>query len=485
LQLRPTNCERFALEPFRLDKTDFSVKGLKNGEHSMVKYVKEGVEDEPNHWFTCQLNKVDGWSDEVRTLERKGKTPRWFEKSGYFDGNCHFTSTKADDIRKHFLSRHTNLSSCYLDRCPITECKFSAVVSTIVRKHICPLISTRAENGFDQESLHPVFLKDLEHWTGADAGGKSFKQKISSAEKQERLEEVKLKISQYVNNVNLNSESKAVSVSTLNVNIVSSAVGSKVNSTFTQSVSICDPAIKHDIKLASTQSVSNQSEHSGMEYASDDDMYAPDSGPLAQASYPVFNVKEEPTVKLLATNSDYRNGLEHDQKDEVMMTLAIQLLEVKGLLRISGKLIKLKKDCELRGIEMNAFWDLWHSVNKRLTYLNVKSEKSSFGEDEETFFPIGELTGDSLAKIVSALNTFEKTISEFSPPVVNLDEVNKDDQIKELKELTHKKSEEFQANIVQLLMREEEIKKYEENLQIARKNLSKQKEKVEKERIKK
>ena len=99
LQLRPTNCERFALEPFRLDKTDFSVKGLKNGKHSMIKYVKEGVENEPKHWFTCQLNKVDGWSDKVRTLERKGKTPLWFEKSGYFNGDCHFTSTKADDIR--------------------------------------------------------------------------------------------------------------------------------------------------------------------------------------------------------------------------------------------------------------------------------------------------------------------------------------------------------------------------------------------------
>ena len=494
LQLRPTNCERFALEPFRLDKTDFSVKGLKNGKHSMIKYVKEGVENEPKHWFTCQLNKVDGWSDKVRTLERKGKTPLWFEKSGYFNGDCHFTSTKADDIRKHFLSRHTNLSSCYLDRCPITECKFSEVVSTVVRNHMdsCPLIFTWAENGFDPKSLHPVFLDDLEHWTGVDTGGKSFKQKISSVEKQERLEKVKLKISQYTNNVNSNSESKAVSVSTLNVNIASSAVGSEVNSTFTQSVSICDPAIEHDIKLASTQSVSNQSEHSGMEvrsveveYASDDELYAPDSGSSAQASYPVFNVKEEPTVKLLATNSDYRNGLDHGQKDEVMMTLAMQLLEVKGLLRISGKLIKLKRDCELRGVEMDAFWDLWHSVNKRLTYLNVKSEESSFDGDVETFFPIGELTGDNVVRIVSALNTFQKTISEFSPPVFTLDEVDKDDQIKELRELTHKKSEEFQANIVQLLMREKEIKKYKENLEIVKKKVSKEKEKVEKERIKK
>jgi hypothetical protein len=79
---------------------------------------------------------------------------------------------------------------------------------------ICPLISTWAENGFDHKSLDPIFLKNLGHWTGADSGGKSFKQNISPSEKEERLKDVKLKISQYVNNVNLNSESKAVLVST-------------------------------------------------------------------------------------------------------------------------------------------------------------------------------------------------------------------------------------------------------------------------------
>ena len=84
-----------------------------------VKFVREGVEGEPNRWFTCQLNVADGRSDEARTLERKGKTPQWSEESSYFDGDCHFSSTKADDVRKHFISRHTNLSSCYLDRCPI------------------------------------------------------------------------------------------------------------------------------------------------------------------------------------------------------------------------------------------------------------------------------------------------------------------------------------------------------------------------------
>jgi hypothetical protein len=269
------------------------------------------------------------------------------------------------------------------------------------------------------------------------------------------------------------------------VDIVSSSVGSKVNSTYTQGTSICDSAVKHDIKLASTQSVSNQSELSGLEYSSDDDMYAPDSRPSAQASYPVFNVKEEPTVKLLATNSDYRNGLENVQKDEVMKTLATQLLEVKGLLMISGKLVKLKRVCELRGIDLNAFWGLWRSVNERLTFLNVKSEESYSCGDEETYFPVGELSGDSLAKIILALNTFEDTILLYSVPLVTVDEVDKNDQIKELKELTAKKTEEFEANLGQLLMKDDQITKYEENLQTARRDLRKQKERVKEERNKK
>ena len=131
-----------------------------------------------------------------------------------------------------------------------------------------------------------------------------------------------MKISQCVKNVNLNSEDKTGSVFTSDVDIVSSSVRSKVNSTYTQGAIICDSDMKHDVELASTQSVSNQLESSGLKFPGDDDMFAPDNRPFAQSSFPIFNIKEEQTVRLLATNGDYRNGLENVQKDEVMRTLS-------------------------------------------------------------------------------------------------------------------------------------------------------------------
>ena len=68
--------------------------------------------------------------------------------------------------------------------------------------------------------------------------------------------------------------------------------------------------------------------------------------------------------------------------------------------------------------------------------------------------------------------------------MVTVDEVDKNDQIKELKELTAKKTEEFEANLGQLLMKDEEIKQYEENLQTARRDIRKQKERVKEEKDK-
>ena len=166
LQIRPTNTKRFGLEPFRIDSTDFSVKGLKNNEHPRVKMVKKGTGGESNRWFTCRLNLSDGWSVESKTLKRVGKTPQWSKDNSYFDGDCHFSSPKPDDVRKHLISRHTTLSSGYLDICPIINCDFSAITSTAVRNHMdeCPLISKWAENGFDYKSSDPNFLENLVHW---------------------------------------------------------------------------------------------------------------------------------------------------------------------------------------------------------------------------------------------------------------------------------------------------------------------------------
>ena len=216
-----------------------------------------------------------------------------------------------------------------------------------------------------------------------------------------------MKISQCVKNVNLNSEDKTVSVFTSDVDIVSSSVGSEVNSTHTQGAIISDPDMNHYVELASAQSVSNQLGSSGLKFPVDDDMFAPDNRPFAQSSFPIFNIKEEQTVRLLATDGDYRNGLDNVQKDEVMRTLSTQLLEAKGLLTISRKLVKLKRVCECRGVDLNAFHDLWRSVDKRLTFLNVKSEESFSYGDEKTYFPAGGLSGNSLSKIV-----FELTLSD-------------------------------------------------------------------------
>jgi hypothetical protein len=41
-------------------------------------------------------------------------------------------------------------------------------------------------------------------------------------------------------------------------------------------------------------------------------------------------------------------------------------------LMISRKLVKLKRVCECRGVDLNAFHDLWRSVDKRLTFLMLK-----------------------------------------------------------------------------------------------------------------
>ena len=98
LQIRPTNTKRFGLEPFRIDRTNFSVKGLKNNEHPRVKMAEKGTGGDANRWFSCRLNISQGRSVKTKTVKRECKTPEWSKDDSYFDGDCHFSSPKPDDV---------------------------------------------------------------------------------------------------------------------------------------------------------------------------------------------------------------------------------------------------------------------------------------------------------------------------------------------------------------------------------------------------
>ena len=155
LVLRPSNCKRFGLEPFCTNIKEFS-SGVKQGTNEIVGYRPETIAKKRQHWYFCKLNQKDGESDNVKKIHRDvTKKPGWFEDSSIFVGDCHYVSSRLDDVRKHFITHHPRISSDYIFKC--TNCTYKNKKITETRKQMdsCPAIITWVEGGCDPSTINP------------------------------------------------------------------------------------------------------------------------------------------------------------------------------------------------------------------------------------------------------------------------------------------------------------------------------------------
>ena len=164
---------------------------------------------------------------------------------------------------------------------------------------LCPAIITWVEGGCVTSTINPMFVKNIDHWTGQRIGGASHNQKFEIGEPQKLLEEVR-------------RLTECLTVK--NVVKVSSVESKSVNT--------------QDDNMSETSDLPTDSETDGIDYG-------PSESNIVQTeedSVFIFDVKEECSVVKIYGDKLYRSGLTPDNKDHVMCLLAKEVLEQRAIM---------------------------------------------------------------------------------------------------------------------------------------------------------
>ena len=90
----------------------------------------------------------------------------------------------------------------------------------------------------------------------------------------------------------------------------------------------------------------------------------------------IFNVREESSVVRIFSDKMYRNGLTPENKDDVMYSLAREVLEQRALMDMGRRMHLLRRKCEGRRIDMFFLWSLKEAFDTKLRAHLVKGEDS-------------------------------------------------------------------------------------------------------------
>ena len=227
----------------------------------------------------------------------------------------------------------------------------------------CTEITKWVKGGCDPNTICPIFVKNINHWTGQKIGGDLHNQKFELGEEQKLLNQVR---------------EMTGSLIVKDVVLVSNVESKSVN-TQDGYMSDCEDLL-----------ADSETETDGINY-----------GPTIQTedSVFIFDVKQKSSVLKIYSDKSYRDLLTFENKDEVLLSLSKEVLEQRTLMDIGRKLNILRKKCEGRRIDMAFLWSLQEAFNQKLGGYIVKTEDSGSIDSLMTHFPVGSLNASNLEKI--------------------------------------------------------------------------------------
>ena len=220
--------------------------------------------------------------------------------------------------------------------------------------NLCSAIDKWVQRGCVANKIDPMFIKNIDYWTGQKMGGTLFNQKFQTGEPEKLLLEVRRRTEFLI------------------VKSVVKVSGAESNSQTTHDDNISDNASVGHTSLSELLADSETDQPS----ETDDLDYGPSLKDVEteESSVFIFNVKEESCLAKIYGDKTYRNGLSPDDKDLVMHGLAKEVLEQRVIMTWGRKLHILRGKCEGRRVDLVFLNSLQEAFDKNLSSYIVKSE---------------------------------------------------------------------------------------------------------------
>ena len=372
LLLRPTNILRYGLEAYTNSIQVFT-HGMVAGKHEFVDRKSDASGKDVR--YVCQKNICDGWNADVhRQVKLPGNMPKWMDQPGIFLGDCKYFCKKPDDMRRHYLKQHPEISKDYLTKCP--ACHYSDRTLSAVRGHMdsCPSIYKFAQSGCDVKLLCPKYLDNIEHWSSEKISGSTQFQKPVVGDHKDILKKLR------------------------------QLTGTK---------------IVKDVKttlLANDETLSIQSfEEVPIDdlLHSDDSFDAADYGPPQRnntnesVNVENFDVNQHEHVLRMYTDTVYRESGSHEFKNAALYALCKSVIEKQALLEIENRMNGIRKKYEGYKLDCDFLWKVQSAVHQRLGTHIVKGENVDSFKALENFFAVGSQDAANVKEVHRLLTDYE------------------------------------------------------------------------------
>ena len=372
LLLRPTNILRYGLEAYTNSIQVFT-HGMVAGKHEYVDRKCDASGKDVR--YVCKKNVRDGWNSGChRQVKLPGNFPKWMDQPGIFVGDCKYFCKKPDDMRRHYINQHPEISKDYLTKCP--ACHYSDRTLSAVRVHMnsCPSIYKFAESGCDVTLLCPKYLDNIEHWSSEKISGGTQFQKPAVGDHKDILKKLR--------------------------ELTGTTIVKDVNTTL--------PA---DVETLSTQSFEEVPIDDLLH--SDDSYDAADYGPPQKnntdesVNVQSFDVNQPEDVMRMYTDTDYRESGSHDFKNAALVALCKSVIEKQALLEIENRMNGIIKKYAGYRLDCDFLWKVQSAVHQRLGTHIVKVENVDPFKALENFFAAGSQDAANVKEVHRLLTDYE------------------------------------------------------------------------------
>ena len=263
---------------------------------------------------------------------------------------------------------------------------------------LCSAIDKWVQRGCVANKIDPMFVKNIDYWTGQKMGGALFNQKFQTGEPEKLLLEVRRRTEFLI------------------VKSVVKVSGAESNSLTTHDGNISDNSSVGLTSLSDLLADSETDQPSETDGSSETDEL--DYGPILkdveteEGSVFIFNVKEESCLAKIYGDKTYRNGLSPDDKDLVMHGLAKEVLEQRVIMTWGRKLHILRGKCEGRRVDLVFLNSLQEAFDKNLASYIVKSEHTDTISSLMEHLSIGSVAAADLSLISDLFDKFDKNLLE-------------------------------------------------------------------------
>ena len=385
LLLRPTNILRYGLEAYTNSIQVFT-HGMVAGKHEYVDRKCDASGKDVR--YVCKKNVRDGWNSGChRQVKLPGNFPKWMDQPGIFVGDCKYFCKKPDDMRRHYINQHPEISKDYLTKCP--ACHYSDRTLSAVRVHMnsCPSIYKFAESGCDVTLLCPKYLDNIEHWSSEKISGGTQFQKPAVGDHKDILKKLR--------------------------ELTGTTIVKDVNTTL--------PA---DVETLSTQSFEEVPIDDLLH--SDDSYDAADYGPPQKnntdesVNVQSFDVNQPEDVMRMYTDTDYRESGSHDFKNAALFALCKSVIEKQAHLEIENRMNSIIKKYAGYRLDCEFLWKVQSAIHQKLGTHIIKGEHVDPFQALGNFFAAGSEDANNVKEVHRLLTDYER---EHKPLPFVADEV--------------------------------------------------------------